>query len=69
MIKRDETSVASKRGKTKGSSLDRSCQESFLIRPLFDTKHQNAAGLLARCAVSKAHAGERFEVDGFCGVD
>lgn len=72
MIKCVETSIASRRGKTKGSSSDRSCQESFLIRPLFDTKHQNAAGLLAWCAVSKTHAGlcrECFETDGFYGVD
>lgn len=71
MIKCVEMSIASKRGKTKGSSLDRSRSESFLIRPLFDTEHQNAAGLLARCAVSKTHAGlrrERFEMDGLYGV-
>lgn len=72
MIRHVEMSTASKRGKTKGSSLDRSRRESFLIRPPFDTKHQNAAVLLGRCAVSKAHAElrrERFEMCGFDGVD
>lgn len=62
-----EMSVASKRGKTKGSSLDKSCQESFLIRLLT----QNIK-MLAWCAMSKMHAGlcwECFEMDGVCGTD
>lgn len=73
VIKYVEMSIASKRGKTKGPSLHRSCQEGFLIRPpLFDTEHQKAAVLLVWCAVSKMHAGLRrecFETCGSYGVD
>lgn len=55
-------------GKDKGSSLDGSWQQSFLMKSVW-YKHQTAAGL-AWWAVSKAHAGlcwECFDMPGFCG--
>lgn len=72
VMKYVEMSIAGKRGKTKGPSLHKSCQESFLIRPPFDTEHQKAAVLLVWCAVSKMHAGlhwECFEMCEFYGMD